>query len=65
MAGKKGEPEFFTTDEVAARLRCSPRHVRYLIKQGDLGAVRFSNGGRWLVPISSYHRYVSQLLEEI
>ncbi|MBK1669527.1 hypothetical protein CKO28_15920 [Rhodovibrio sodomensis] len=56
------EPEFLTTEEVAERLRHSSRHVRYLIQSERLKAVRCTEGGRWLIPYSSYKQYVAELL---
>ena len=58
-------PEFLTTAEVAQRLRYSPRYVRTLIQQKDLGAVQLKSGGRWLVPYPEYEKYLAKLFAQV
>jgi len=66
MAGHTDEtPEFLTTEEVAQRLRYSPRYVRKLIYDEDLGAVQLKSGGRWLVPYTEYKKYVAELFIQV
>ncbi len=55
-------PDFLTVAEVAARLRCSARHVRDLCAEGKLPA-RF-DGKRWLVSAPAFERVVQLLHRE-
>jgi excisionase family DNA binding protein len=41
----EGMPRLFTTEEVAGVLRCSPQHVRALVRDELLGAVNIASPG--------------------
>ena len=53
------QQEFMTATEVAALLRCDPRTVINKIMAEDLDGVK--DGRRWLILVSSYYRYRSNL----
>lgn len=49
-------PEICTTNEAAAALRITPKHLRSMAVQGNIKAVR--SGRKWLFPRNALIEYV-------
>jgi len=50
---------FFTPDEIAYRMRCTPEYIRAEIRRGKIKNVIIS-GRKYLIPEKSYHQYLEQ-----
>lgn len=48
--------EFYTVEEVAEKLRMSPRTVQLLCREGKIGASQ--PGRRYLIPVESLDEYL-------
>lgn len=59
QAAAPRDPDFFTVQEVAERLRCSDKTIRRRIKARKLRAT--PHEGRLLVAIADYWSYVDRL----
>jgi excisionase family DNA binding protein len=42
-------PEMLTVDEAAEKLRRTPRHVRYMLRKGQIAGRKLVSGGPWLI----------------
>ena len=56
------ERDFMTLADVAARLGLTYRRTHALAKAGVLPATR--RGGRWVVPVRAWERWLDQQAEE-
>ena len=50
------EPEIYTVEEVAAKLRVSPRSVYRLVERGEMRAIRV--GGLYRIPRASFEAFM-------
>ncbi|MDF2788004.1 MAG: Helix-turn-helix domain [Neobacillus sp.] len=58
------KPEFYTVDEVREIMRAEKRDTVYnMCRAGEIPAIQFNRGGKWLIPKDKFHRMLEHMID--